>query len=176
MQLFNKLYKPSASKNGSWNLLKTLLQTSIFWMVFLWILPKLIVTLENDTLETSFEPRKMLGWLLFTGYSILGLWSGYTMSWYGNGTPLPLDCPQKLVIKGPYKYVRNPMAVAGIGQGIAVGIILGSTLVIIYALSGAFLWHFLVKPSEEADLLTRFGKDYQEYQRKVKCWLPRIRS
>lgn len=174
MQLFNKLYKPSASKNGSWNLFKTFLQTSIFWMVFLWILPKLLFTLEKNTVETHFEPYKTLGWLLFMLFSVLGLWSGYTMSWYGKGTPLPLDCPQKLVIKGPYKYVRNPMALAGIGQGIAVGIILGSTLVIIYALSGSFLWHFLVKPSEEADLQNRFGLDYNEYCKKVKCWMPSI--
>jgi protein-S-isoprenylcysteine O-methyltransferase Ste14 len=36
-----------------------------------------------------------------------------------------------LVIAGPYRYVRNPMAVAGILQGIAVGWYLGSVSVII---------------------------------------------
>lgn len=114
-----------------------------------------------------------MGWALFILFCLLGLWSGYTMSWYGKGTPLPLDCPQKLVIAGPYKFVRNPMALAGIGQGVSVGIILGSPFVIIYAISGAFLWHYLVKPSEEADLLGRFGEKYVEYCKHVKCWVPK---
>jgi len=96
------------------------------------------------------------------------------MSWLGKGTPLPLDCPNELVIKGPYKVVRNPMAVAGISQGICVGIILGSFLVIIYAILGGLLWHLFVKPVEEKDLEERFGKSYLDYKKKVKCWIPRI--
>jgi len=93
----------------------------------------------------------------------------------GKGTPLPLDCPNQLVIKGPYKFVRNPMAVAGIGQGVSVGVIFGSYLVIIYALSGAFLWHLLVRPIEEKDLEERFGKAYLDYKLNTRCWIPRLK-
>lgn len=175
MSFFTDLYIPSNSQNGFCNLLKTLLQTSVFWFVFLWLLPKLIFYVEKSIFKTDFEAFSLFGWALFILFSLLGLWSGYTMSWYGKGTPLPLDCPQKLVIAGPYKYVRNPMALAGIGQGISVGIIYGSPFVIIYALSGAFLWHYIVKPSEEADLLSRFGADYTEYCKNVKCWVLRMK-
>lgn len=94
------------------------------------------------------------------------------MSTIGKGTPLPFDCAQKLVIKGPYKYVRNPMAVAGIGQALSIGLYFGSFLILIYALSGAVLWHVLVKPSEEKDLQNRFGNEYLVYKQKVKCWIP----
>ena len=31
---------------------------------------------------------------------------------YGEGTPAPFDPPRKLVIRGPYIYMRNPMMVA----------------------------------------------------------------
>lgn len=172
MLSLNNLYKPSISKNRYWNLIKTILQTSAFWFVFLWLIPNIIVHFEKSIFNTEFESFSFLGWSLFIIFSLLGLWSGYTMSWFGNGTPLPLDCPQKLVVAGPYKFVRNPMAVAGIGQGVSVGIILGSPLIIIYALVGAFLWHYFVRPSEETDLLERFGNDYIFYKSKVKCWVP----
>ena len=69
-----------------------------------------------------------------------------------------------------YRYVRNPMAVAGIVQGIAVGWYLGSYAVIVYSLVGAVLWHVAVCPVEEADLNSRFGKTYNEYQQRVRLW------
>ena len=172
MLSLNKIYKTSNSSNNYWNVFRTILQTSIFWFIFLYLIPNAIVKLENENNSLHFENTTTLGWIPFGLFSFLGLFSGYTMSWFGKGTPLPFDCPQKLVVAGLYKYVRNPMALAGIGQGASVGIILGSPMVIIYALIGAFLWHYLVRPSEEADLLKRFGDQYIRYQKDIKCWVP----
>lgn len=98
------------------------------------------------------------------------------MSQLGKGTPLPLDCPNELVIKGPYKYVRNPMAIGGIGQGISVGIYLGSILVVLYAITGAFIWHILVRPQEEKDLKKRFGDEYSNYKKTVHNWIPTLNT
>ena len=67
------------------------------------------------------------------------------MAKFGEGTPLPLDQTQKLVIKGPYKYVRNPIALAGIGQGLSISIFFWS-IHIKYTMLGAILWQFVVKP------------------------------
>ena len=58
--------------------------------------------------------------VLFVVFSSIGVWSAVVMSRIGKGTPLPLDHASDLVVVGPYKYVRNPMAVSGIGQGLAV--------------------------------------------------------
>ncbi|MFK7934750.1 MAG: isoprenylcysteine carboxylmethyltransferase family protein [Saprospiraceae bacterium] len=172
---FDHIFQPATSQNGKWNLLKTTLQSVLFWIVFLYVLPQLIIRLESSSLAIpTFPTYPILGWSLLVGFSLLNIYCGYTMSWYGKGTPLPLDCPQELVIQGPYRVVRNPMAVAGIGQGVSVGIILGSYLVVIYALIGAVLWHILVRPTEEADLLARFGAAYFDYKKEVKCWIPRF--
>ncbi|MGB1315782.1 MAG: methyltransferase family protein, partial [Chitinophagales bacterium] len=88
------------------------------------------------------------------------------------GTPLPMDCAQKLVVKGSYKIIRNPMAVAGIGQAFSIGLYFGSFLILFYAFSGAILWHIFVRPSEEKNLLERFGKNYLEYRNNTWCWFP----
>jgi protein-S-isoprenylcysteine O-methyltransferase Ste14 len=104
--------------------------------------------------------------------SALGLWSGATMASLGDGTPLPSATARKLVIAGPYRYVRNPMAVAGIAQGVAVGLLLGSWLVVIWALCGSLVWNSLIRPFEEEDLEKRFGDDFRAYRDHVKCWVP----
>lgn len=96
------------------------------------------------------------------------------MATLGRGTPLPTATAPFLVIAGPYRYVRNPMALAGITQGLAVGWWMGSFSVIVYALVGAVAWHTLVRPHEERDLLKRFGAAYRDYQRRVLLWIPMI--
>jgi protein-S-isoprenylcysteine O-methyltransferase Ste14 len=65
------------------------------------------------------------------------------------------------------------MAVAGILQGIAVGVWLGSLGVLGYALAGAVLWHLVARPAEERDLLRRFGPAYEQYRAAVPLWWPR---
>jgi len=159
-------------------LLATLLQIIVFWGTFLWILPMGIIELEQylqwERLNHAFQTPMASVLLLLA--SCLGLWSGFTMVSLGQGTPLPTAAAQRLVVKGPYRFVRNPMALAGIVQGIAVGWLLGSSAVIAYAFVGIFAWHFLVRPLEEKDLMKRFGEDYQRYRNRVRVWIPTIHS
>ena len=61
------------------------------------------------------------------------------------------------VVQGPYAHVRNPMVVAGLGQGIAVSIAMQSIAVTAYVHLGGLIWNFLVRPAEEVDLSAHFG-------------------
>jgi len=97
------------------------------------------------------------------------------MSLFGRGTPLPLDATRELVVRGPYAGVRNPMVMAGLGQGLAVGLYSGSVLVLLYVVVGGLIWDLVVRPMEEADLLRNFGARYQRYREAVKCWCPTFR-
>ena len=99
---------------------------------------------------------------------------GWTMAVKGCGTPLPLDTAARLVLAGPYRYVRNPMAVGGLAQGFAVSLWLGSWLTAGYVLSGLLFWQVLVRPIEERELADRFGEPYEDYRKAVRCWWPRI--
>lgn len=166
--------------SGRWNLTKSLLQTVLFWTLFLIVLPFLIYEVESRIALRQWrfagEVSFTAGIILFLPASCLGLWSCTTMALIGRGTPLPLDSPRELVIAGPYQYVRNPMAVAGISQGIAVGLLCGSPAILLYALIGAPTWHIFVRPLEEQDLEERFGDAYRTYRRRVSCWMPRFNN
>ena len=171
------LFRPAKLASPARNIAKTGSQIVIFWGVLLFLLPYLLTLIESRLGLTrfQFQFQQMLSSLLFICFSILGLWSGYTMAVAGSGTPLPLDCPRQLVVSGPYAYVRNPMVIAGLGQGVAVGLWLGSTLVMIYVLIGGWIWQFLVRPLEEEDMERHFGAAYLVYRQHVHCWHPRLR-
>ncbi|MFK0401011.1 methyltransferase family protein [Microbacterium sp. NPDC090225] len=154
---------------------RTGLQTLFFWGMFLGLLPALIAVIElrwGLHLELPLAVR-LTGVALFLAATVLGIWSAVTMSMLGEGTPLPSEMARHLVIAGPYRFVRNPMAVAGIAQGVAVGLVLGSWLVVVYALFGSLVWNTVVRPIEEADLAERFGDEYSDYRDRVSCWVPR---
>ena len=153
----------------------TITQMLLFWGFFLGVLPAVILWLEQRWGLHLELPTLWPGAVVFTLASALGVWSAVTMSTLGDGTPLPMATAKTLVIAGPYRWVRNPMAVAGIVQGVAVGLMLSSWLVVVYALAGSLLWNYAVRPHEEADLEHRFGDAYRAYRERVWCWIPRLR-
>lgn len=154
------------------NSLKTVIQIVCVWGLALGVIPGLILRAFGQSLIPSSGPRLVVGGALFVLFSALGLRSSWVMVTQGHGTPLPLDQTSQLVTNGPYRYVRNPMAVAGIGQGLAVSLIHESLPLLVYALLGACVWHWVVRPIEEQDMLQRFGTAYRAYQRRVRCWIP----
>lgn len=153
----------------------TAAEIAVFWTVFLGVLPVAVVGLERRwQLGVAFGSVPV-GVVLFVLGGALGIWSAAVMSSQGGGTPLPSAMPNRLVIAGPYRFVRNPMAVGSILQGVAVGVLWSSWLVAAYAIAGAVLWHVVVRPEEEADLEERFGDAFRRYRDGVRCWWPRWR-
>jgi protein-S-isoprenylcysteine O-methyltransferase Ste14 len=170
--------RPARPAPAAWNIAKTLFQTVLFWGFFLFLLPAAIYWLEDLLGLTAWRfarPASAAGGaVLFVVAGSLGITSGMVMAVAGKGTPVPTDCPREMVVAGPYRYVRNPMALAGLAQGVAAGIFLGSPLVIAYALAGGPFWNYLVRPWEEADLEQRFGDSFRRYRAHVRCWWPRL--
>ena len=171
------VFRPARSPSAAWNLTKTALQTGVLWGVLLFLVPPAIAAFEAGlgVPEIDLPGAGALAVWLFVAASVGGLWSGYTLSVSGEGTPLPFDTARKLVTRGPYRWVRNPMAVTGLSQGVAVGLWLGSPGVLVYVLVGGLLWQVAVRPLEERDLLERFGSDYEAYRARVRCWIPTLR-
>jgi len=169
---FNDSLFRSSSTSTVWNVIKTLVQVVCIWILALVIMPYVILDAFDALILPSLGIWLLVGAFLFGCFSLLGLSSAYFMVRDGYGTPLPLDQTNKLVVTGPYQYVRNPMAIAGIGQGLAVSFVFQSVAILIYAILGALVWHLVVRPSEERDMSQRFGEPYEIYRRQVSCWKP----
>jgi protein-S-isoprenylcysteine O-methyltransferase Ste14 len=170
------LFRSSTSASIPINAAKTFVQIVCIWMLTLVVFPYVIL----DAFHALTWPRTgfsmWIGVVLFVGFSLLGLASSVVMVRDGGGTPLPLDQTKQLVVSGPYRFVRNPMAIAGIGQGLAVATIFQSVPILVYSLLGAMIWHVVVRPIEEHDMVQRFGRPYLDYRARVTCWIPRFRE
>ncbi|NNE68668.1 MAG: isoprenylcysteine carboxylmethyltransferase family protein [Pyrinomonadaceae bacterium] len=174
----DRMFRKSAEASTGWILFKTFSQIVVVWSLILVVFPYLIVWAERRIGISQFEfPFQIpVSVVLFVLASIPGVWSAIVMSKFGEGTPLPMDHASNFVVEGPYAYVRNPMAVSGIGQGITVALMWGSPLVLIYALMGSLIWQLIFRPLEEEDLEKRFGDEFVHYRDSVRCWIPRFRK
>lgn len=91
----------------------------------------------------------------------------------GQGTLAPWHPPQRIVVVGLYRYCRNPMYVGVLLLVAGWGLMLGSSLVLGYALLLAAAFHIRVLTHEEPWLAQRFPKAWHEYRESVPRWLPR---
>ena len=171
------MFRQNKSKNTNWTIVKTFTQIAFVWTLILVFLPYIVVQLEGKigVSQFTFPFQKFISIIFFISLSLLGISSAYVMSKIGEGTPLPFDSAPNLVIKGAYSYVRNPMAISGIGQCLAVALFLGSPLVCLYAFTGALIWQIIFRELEETDLSERFGKQYEDYCNNVRCWIPNLK-
>jgi protein-S-isoprenylcysteine O-methyltransferase Ste14 len=112
--------------------------------------------------------------LLAIGF-YLALWAIVAEFKIGEGTPLPLMPTQKLVIKAPYTFCRNPMS---LGTGfllLGFGIIFNSPSFILISICLLFLLLTYIKNVEEKELEARFGQNYVDYKKRVPFFIPRFR-
>jgi len=113
------------------------------------------------------------GALLVMGFGLVIL---FTCIWefarFGRGTLSPFDEPRKLVVRGLYRYVRNPMYV-----GVAL-VLLGESC---FFWSGRLLTYtgfcfiianVLIMGYEEKRLRFKFGEEYERYREYVGRWIP----
>ncbi len=102
----------------------------------------------------------------------LALWCVVAFALVGKGTPAPFDPPRKLVVQGPYRYVRNPMYIGAALALCGAAVFYRSIPLVAYV--GVFLivTHVFVVWYEEPALGRLFGDDYRAYRAKVRRWLP----
>jgi protein-S-isoprenylcysteine O-methyltransferase Ste14 len=90
----------------------------------------------------------------------------------GRGTPAPFDPPRRLVVRGPYKYVRNPMYLGAALALSGAALVYRSSALFGYAVVFLVAAHVFVIRYEEPALTRLFGAEYGAYQARVGRWLP----
>lgn len=168
-------FRPSQEDDPRKRIASVISQTAVMNGIFLFAIPLVISLFEIRFLWRVWLPKAHPVWsqLLLVGI-LLGVLIGIQFVLKSDGTPLPIDGSRKLIISGPYAFVRNPMAIIGITNGILVGLAWNSMLVVTYALCGAVLWEICVRPLEETYLSETFGEEYERYRKQVRCWIPRF--
>jgi protein-S-isoprenylcysteine O-methyltransferase Ste14 len=91
----------------------------------------------------------------------------------GKGTLAPWNPPQRLVVQGIYRYVRNPMITGVCAVLLGEGIVLGSLPLLLWFGLCVLVNVIYIPRVEEPGLLERFGASYREYSRHVPRWIPR---
>ncbi len=91
----------------------------------------------------------------------------------GRGTLAPWSPTKKLVVRGLYRYVRNPMILGVLIVLLGEALALKSQNILIWAASFFVINTIYFIVYEEPDLEDRFGDEYREYKKHVSRWLPR---
>ena len=91
----------------------------------------------------------------------------------GRGTPAPVDPPKKLVQRGLYRWMRNPMYVGVLAVVAGETVFLWSIDIGVYLFCLACCFHLWVILYEEPALDFSFGAMYEDYRREVPRWWPR---
>ncbi|MDA1212562.1 MAG: isoprenylcysteine carboxylmethyltransferase family protein [Planctomycetota bacterium] len=160
---------------------KMVLQMLTFWGLYFVAWPGLLwrveIWLDWQGWQFGSPSGRVIGLILFVIGGGLALWGSFALARRGAGLPLLTSGrPMFLVVLGPYRHIRHPMAVAGVLQGVASGIFLGSPLALFSGIVGGAVWYFIKRPREEQTLEEQFGDDYRAYRNTVPGFIPRWRS
>jgi len=128
----------------------------------------------RDYAYVNWNALRLIGLLPLALGAFLDLWCVKDFIELGKGTPAPFDPPKNLVIKGCYRYVRNPMYTGLFLVLVGESALYASVFVFLYSLLVIAVAHIFVIFYEEPKLKKKFEGDYEQYLRIVPRWIPRI--
>ena len=145
---------------------------ALFIGLLLIYLPGALLSRSGIARPAAIGAAEIAGMAVAACGAVLALWCVFTFALVGKGTPAPFDPPRRLVVRGPYRWVRNPMY---IGAGLALaGAAFFYRSAALFAYTGLFLLatHLFVIAYEEPTLRKSFPGEYEAYCRRVRRWWP----
>src|SRR6059058_276933 len=119
-------------------------------------------------------PLRVIGVFMIAAGTPVLLDSFVRFAIQGLGTPAPIAPPQRLVVTGLYRYVRNPIYIAVVAVILGQALLFGDWRLLWY---GALLWlffHVFVVVYEEPTLKQTFGTEYESFRTNVPRWIARL--
>jgi protein-S-isoprenylcysteine O-methyltransferase Ste14 len=152
-------------------LARALTYATLFIGLVLVFLPARLLSWTGAQPSTSRAARTA-GLVVVTLGAAGALWCVLVFAVLGKGTPLPLDPPRRLVVRGPYRFVRNPMYLAAAAALLGAALYYASAVLAAYAAGFLLLAHAFVVAYEEPTLRRSFGDAYDRYCTSVRRWRP----
>ena len=153
-----------------WRLLKTLVFTVLVPCTVGVYVPQAL----KDNASKVPPVFEWVGMGLFVCGAAVYLWCAWDFVSKGLGTPAPIDAPRVLVVRGLYRFTRNPMYVGVFAAIQGQALYYGSGHVAIYGCLMIGLAYLFVVFYEEPVLRRLFGAEYEEYCRAVPRWIVRV--
>jgi protein-S-isoprenylcysteine O-methyltransferase Ste14 len=156
-------------------LVRALTYATLFIGFVLVFLPARLLSSSGVTAPPVIGVAQAIGMLAAAAGAALALWCILAFARLGQGTPAPFDPPRRLVLRGPYRFVRNPMYLGAAAALAGAALFYGSTALAAYAAAFLLVMHAFVVLYEEPTLRATFGEDYDRYCRAVGRWWPRFK-
>jgi protein-S-isoprenylcysteine O-methyltransferase Ste14 len=146
-------------------------------LLFTLIVPGTVAVYIPLRIAEDGSPATGLGFALGIPALLLGVgiyaWCVWDFATFGRGTPAPIDAPKRLVVRGLYRYTRNPMYVGVLTVILGWAAWFGAANLVLYALVVGTCFHLFITRYEEPHLQAEFGGQYEAYRSQVARWLPR---
>lgn len=153
-------------------LIRALTYASLFIGLVLVFVPARVLE-WSGVVRPEIGAIQILGMAAGVAGGALALWCVLIFALAGKGTPAPFDPPRRLVVRGPYRFARNPMAI-GVGSALAGASLFFESLELAgYTVLFFIVIHLFVRYYEEPTLRRTFGEEYDVYCSGVGRWMPR---
>jgi protein-S-isoprenylcysteine O-methyltransferase Ste14 len=152
---------------------RAVVYATLFIGFFLVFVPARVLTSSGIVAPTTFGLWQAAGLLLAAAGAALAVSCVVTFALVGKGTPAPFDPPRRLVVRGPYSFVRNPMYIGAALAMTGAAIYYQSVALFAYVVVFLLVTYLFVVTYEEPTLRRTFGKDYEAYCDRVGRWWPR---
>jgi protein-S-isoprenylcysteine O-methyltransferase Ste14 len=147
---------------------------ALFIGLVLIYVPSRFLSWSGIVRPASFGAEQIAGMIIGAVGAAVALWCVFTFASIGKGTPAPFDPPRRLVHRGPYRFVRNPMYI-GAGVALASAALFYESLPLLgYTCLFLLATHLFVVWYEEPTLRRTFGEEYEVYCRQVRRWWPGV--
>jgi protein-S-isoprenylcysteine O-methyltransferase Ste14 len=153
-------------------LMRALTYGTLFVGFLLVFLPAQLLRWSGVAPPLRVGPAQVAGASIVIAGGALASWCIATFVVSGRGTPAPFDPPRRLVVSGPYRFVRNPMYLGAVLVLSGAGVYYLSTWLIGYALVFLGAARVFVRAYEEPALRSAFGEEYAAYCRNTRGWWP----
>ncbi len=153
-------------------LFRTITYATLFAGTLLICLPARLLSWAGISRPAGIGWPQIAGMLIGSAGVVIALWCVGVFVWSGRGTPAPFDPPRRLVTRGPYRVVRNPMYIGAMLALAGTALFYESALLAICFVVFLVAVNLFVLLYEEPTLWRKFGAEYGAYCLRVRRWRP----